>query len=136
MRLKRPKLPKGVCFVDEGGFKVKEKKMWEDLSSTVGEIVLRIAVRGIPREFRLRRQEVVRILFGEKLELENYSRFEPEFEEEVDEFVFAAIWWARDKQLGRERRAIAWRRLRIFPEANRIMKPTRFKNGAGQSRLF
>lgn len=133
--MKRPKLPKKVHFVDEEGSQIKDKDGWNALAESADkEITLRISVKGVLREFRLRRREVVRILFGEGLE--NYKRFDESFENEVDEFIHAAIWWAKDEQRAKERRAIVFRRLRIFPEANRIMSPTRFRTSGAQSRIF
>lgn len=135
--MKRPKLPKAVVFIDNEGFKIQERRAWKELQNPRQEITVRISVRGIPREFRLIRGEVVRILFGKDplVPLENYIRFEQEFEEGVDEFVACAVIWAKERQAAKERGAIAWQRLRSFPETNRIMSPTRFKTGPGQSRF-
>jgi len=135
--MKRPKLPKSVFFIDQDGCKVSEGGAWKQLLAPDQEITVRIAVRGIPREFRLRRGEIVRVLFGEngRVPLENYVKFEQQFEDGVEEFVACAMIWAKEQRNTKERRASAWRRLRSFPETNRIMSPTRFKTSPGQSRL-
>lgn len=136
--MKQPKLPKGVCFIDEDGFKIAKKKGWKSLQNPEQEIVVRVAARGIPRKFVFRHGEVVRVLFGKKDEvpLDNYVSLGKEFEEALDDFVACAIIWAKEMRQKRERRATAWRRLRIFPETNRVMHPTRFARSPGQSRLF
>jgi len=133
-RMKRPKLPKKVFFIDGQGIKLEKENAWEKLVQT---LEVRITVRGMPRQYHWDGEKPERVLFpeGSGVGDNDFHRLEEGLEEAVKEFLDLAFRYARTERYKREKRRAVFQESREFPETNRVMRPTRFKNGAGQSRL-